>query len=144
VVIHNLHVEGVIVVPTEADPPSVIDADGVLTCSIPLEFLPMIGGRYPQIIEADGAVQHPQLAQRRPQKIVRQSAGSLPPEDPFRLFVCERSDHAFKLPHLTLNVKRYSLPFVRTKQTSRKMPEQLTRPVFRRILCRVTVINRQW
>lgn len=143
-VVHNLHVEDIVVLPVEADSPSVIDANRILVCSISFEFLQMIGGRHPQIIEAAGTVQHPQFAQRRPEKIRRHFTGSLSAEDLLSLFVLKRSDHKFNLPHLTLNVKGYSSTLIQKSQMNPKTSGQLTPTASQRILYRVTVINRQW
>jgi hypothetical protein len=66
VVVHDFNIECIILLPSETNPPSVIDAYRILAGSVSFELLKTVGGRYPQIFKADGTMQHAQFAQGRP------------------------------------------------------------------------------
>jgi len=54
-----------VILPDEADPPLVIDADGVLSLSAALESFELVARRYTKVIEPPGVIQKTQLPQRR-------------------------------------------------------------------------------
>lgn len=69
-VIYNFHIEGVVVTPTEADAPLVVDTYRVLSGPIALQLLQAIGWRHPQIIKTHRSMKHAELSQRRPLKLL--------------------------------------------------------------------------
>jgi hypothetical protein len=50
-VVNDLNIEGAAIFPTEADPPSLVDPDTVLTPPVPFQSFQMIAGRNPQVLE---------------------------------------------------------------------------------------------
>lgn len=64
VIIDDLDRMRSVVSPNETDAPLVIDPDGVLSGSIPLQRFQAIAWRYPQRQQADGCVKHQELATR--------------------------------------------------------------------------------
>ena len=61
VVIHDLHVLGITVRPSEADPPLVVDPDTVMPLPIPAQLFEAVTGRDPKILERFRAIQNHQL-----------------------------------------------------------------------------------
>jgi len=51
VAVTDLHIECASIFPTEADPPSVVDPDAVLTLPAPFQSFQVITGRNPQVME---------------------------------------------------------------------------------------------
>jgi hypothetical protein len=64
VVVDDFHVVGVTVDPSEADAPSIVDADAVPAFAQTLQGFEPIGRRNAQIIQHRGIRQHAQLAAR--------------------------------------------------------------------------------
>jgi hypothetical protein len=62
VVINNFNVYGIAASPHKTHEPLVIDADDVLSLALTLQSLKPVVGRYRQIIQPGGPVQHLQLA----------------------------------------------------------------------------------
>jgi hypothetical protein len=58
VIVRYLDTFGITVVPDEAHSPLVIDPDTVLILAIASECFEAVGGRYPQIIQSSGVVEH--------------------------------------------------------------------------------------
>jgi len=58
VIVRYLDTLGVAVVPDEANPPLIVDPDTVLTFAIAFQRFKTVGGRYPQIIQSSGIVEH--------------------------------------------------------------------------------------
>jgi|WetSurSiteA1Bulk_404760.scaffolds.fasta_scaffold285638_1 hypothetical protein len=67
-IVDNFDLEGIPVLPTEADPPAIIDAYAVLPRSIFFQRLKAIARRHGQIPQNTSAVQIKQLPPRRPLK----------------------------------------------------------------------------
>src|SRR3990172_1093266 len=64
VVIHYLYVFSACFRPAETDAPLIIDADAVLTGSVALQRLESVSRRYPQVLQAAGDLQLPELSTR--------------------------------------------------------------------------------
>jgi hypothetical protein len=74
-VVNDFDLERVPVFPTEADPPSLVDPDAVLTLPVPFQNFEMVAGRHHQVPE-----------NARPMKVQK-----LPPRGPFqRSIACPR------------------------------------------------------
>jgi hypothetical protein len=57
VIIDDVDVVGVAVQPAEADAPLVVDAEAVLTFTVPAEGLEAVSRRYTEIVQGVGGVQ---------------------------------------------------------------------------------------
>jgi len=64
VIVGYLHIVGVALPPLKANAPPVIDPNAVLSRSLSRHFLQVIRRWNPKVIERDGIIEHPQLAQR--------------------------------------------------------------------------------
>ena len=80
-IVGALHLERVAVLPDEAEPPLVVDADAELSRAISVQGLQAVTWRDPQILEAPRLVQLPELAPRGPLQVVRQAPNKQPPEN---------------------------------------------------------------
>jgi hypothetical protein len=58
VVVHDLDVGGSCVGPDEADPPLLVDPDAVLASPFSAECFQPVAGRYAEVIECFGGIQH--------------------------------------------------------------------------------------
>jgi hypothetical protein len=92
-IIHDLNLEGITIVPAEADAPLIIDANAPLTSAIADEPFEAVGRRNPQVFNGRGPVQHPQLA-----KCDRLNGLREPPrwpqlENPASFFAAKGADH---------------------------------------------------
>lgn len=92
-VVHDLHFKGVPLAPLEADPPLVVDSDAVLAGPVPFQRLQAIAGWHPQIEEALGVVQHPQLPSCRFLNLQGQLPHRLAMPDLFGPVALEGPDH---------------------------------------------------
>ena len=61
-VIRDLHIEGITLLPHETDSPLVVDADTVLSGSIPFQTLQPVPRWNAQIVQCVGVVQHTEFA----------------------------------------------------------------------------------
>jgi hypothetical protein len=94
VVVHDLDVVGVAASPSEADPPLVVDPDGVLTLPITAESFQPVPRRNPQIIQARRGVQHPELPQGHPLHVPTEASGRVSREQPLGVPITEALDHS--------------------------------------------------
>jgi hypothetical protein len=94
VIVDDLHVVGVAVSPAKADPPSIIDANAVLPCSISSQALQPVAGRYAKILEARGGVQDAELPKTHSLHVFPEPPDRLPVEQALRVTVAEALDHA--------------------------------------------------
>ncbi len=62
VVIDDLHVEGIALVPDKTDPPLVINANAVLTGTLPVKRFEAVGRRDAEVIQDSGIIEHTQFA----------------------------------------------------------------------------------
>ncbi len=61
-VIDDLYVEDIALVPDKTDPPLVINADAVLTDTLPVKRFEVVGRRDAEVIQASGIIEHTQFA----------------------------------------------------------------------------------
>jgi hypothetical protein len=94
VVVNDLNVEGISRAPAEADPPSLVHANAVLSGSATTELLKAVPGRYSQIIQALRRIQHEQLSTGELLDILAEPSGPSPIEQPLCVPIRETSDHA--------------------------------------------------
>ena len=80
--------------PDEANAPSVVDSDAVLTFAIALQLFETVAGRNAKLIEFLSRVQDEELAVRHALQITAEPANVLPIPDPLRIEVGERVDLA--------------------------------------------------
>jgi len=104
-IIHDFDVQGIPIVPLEANPPLVVDANTMLSAPIAAQSFQAIGRRHAQILQCLRTIQHPQLAQRNLLNIGRQPARPLAIEDFLRLGILEIANHMRSLYRLALNAK---------------------------------------
>jgi hypothetical protein len=62
-IIRDFHAVGIAVLPHEADPPLIVDADAILTFAITLQLLQSIPGWYPQVLQRFGSIEDEKLPQ---------------------------------------------------------------------------------
>jgi hypothetical protein len=82
-----------VVLPNEANPPLVVDADRVLADAIAFQCFEPIAGRHEQITNAFGVVEQTQLPQRFRLNIGGQSAAASTRPDRRSLRIVKADDH---------------------------------------------------
>ena len=65
-IVTDLHLAGISSSPTKAEPPLVVDPDGMLPGEITLQRLEAVAWRYPKVREVSRGIQLDQLAERDP------------------------------------------------------------------------------
>ncbi len=85
-IIGDLDLIGIAGVPTEADPPLVVDPDAPLAGAVPGKWLEPVAGRDAEEFEGRGAMQLFELSLGNALKIMRQLSGKLATEKLFGLF----------------------------------------------------------
>jgi hypothetical protein len=93
-IIDDLDVVRVTRAPNEADPPSLVDADAVLTSPITLELFQAICGRNPQVVQAGCSIEHPELPKGGALEVRSQPLDRLTAKQALRVRVLEALDHA--------------------------------------------------
>ena len=106
-VIDELDVVGIGILPTETDPPLIVDADTVLAAAITLEFLEPVPRRHPKVVERLGGVHGNELPQHHAPELRRVSPHWLTAEQAPRIPIAEALDHAQNITRRVSNVKRY-------------------------------------
>ena len=110
VVVDDLDILCVTFLPAKAHPPLIVDANTVLSCSIPGQLLEAIPGWHPEILDRFRGVEEHQLAQCNSPDIRRQLPDRFASEQPLRLAVPEAPDHSStSLTRADHNGKRYGL-----------------------------------
>jgi hypothetical protein len=114
-VVGNLDVEGVSILPAEADAVLVVDSDAVLPFSVALQGFELVAGNRGQIAQRGCAVQMEQLADRDLLDCVKLSRELLL-EDLFRCNVSKRTNHVLIVYRYGMNVKEEAtLPYFAAK-----------------------------
>ncbi len=93
-VIDDLHVEDIALIPDKKDPPLVINADAVLTDTLPVKRFEAVGRRDAEVIQGSGIIEHSQFAPSHLLDIPRYSPGALPLPDLLSFPSAEALDHA--------------------------------------------------
>jgi hypothetical protein len=93
VIVNDLHVIGISVLPDEADPILVVDADAVLTLAIAGELPEPVGRRTVKVVDGMRVAEHPQLAQSNRLDVAGQLPRELSIEDPLSFGYGRRPDH---------------------------------------------------
>ena len=105
-VIHDLHVVGVIVLPAETDPPLIVDPDAVLALPVACKRLEPVPGRDSEILQRHRCLQQVELPLRLSLNVRREFPGSLALEQLLGLPAPEGLDHGPILTQGVINVKR--------------------------------------
>jgi hypothetical protein len=95
-VVVERHVRGSAIGPTEDNPPLIVDADTVPSFSVPLQHLQPISGRYAQIFQDLGCIQHVELpvdSRSKPWRDPHRSPLATAVEKVRRNSISERNDH---------------------------------------------------
>jgi hypothetical protein len=79
-VISDLNLKRAPLLPQETEPPLVVNADTVLSCTAPFESFEAIGRRCPQIVEHLGGIEHRQIAQCTGRQVGEPSIASSVPK----------------------------------------------------------------
>jgi hypothetical protein len=106
-VVHNLHIVGVIVFPVETDPPLIIDADTVLALPVAGKRLKPVPGRDPEIRQRHRRIQQVEFPLCLSLNTRREFPGSFPSEQFLGIPAPEGFDHGRILTLCVINVKRY-------------------------------------
>jgi hypothetical protein len=96
VIVNDLNVIRVPIVPAEAEPPLVVDANAMLALAASFQGFETIAGRAVHVTQDFGAVQLAQLPLRNPFNGT-ETRHSFAPVKALRLFTAKRSDHMFKV-----------------------------------------------
>lgn len=115
-VVHDLDPLGAPVLPDEADPPPVVDPDGVLPGAVPAKGLEPVARRHPQVVEPAGGVEHDQLPVGPGVEVRREGSRALPAEQPLRVGAAEAADHSAMLTHGVHNARRYGADGLRLQR----------------------------
>jgi hypothetical protein len=92
-IIHDFNIEGVSVIPFEADPPPVIDPQTVLPLSFPVQGFKPISRWHSKVTQRLRTIEHSQFSESRPVDIPGKSPREQTPEYPLRFPAPERSNH---------------------------------------------------
>lgn len=76
-IVHDFNVERVTVVPTEADAPTFVDPDAVLTLPVTLQLLEPVARRDPQVVKPIHRIELPEPAKGRSENVGRELLGPL-------------------------------------------------------------------
>ena len=93
-VIHNLDVLSIACFPVKANAPLIVNANTVLSRTIPRQLLQPVGGRRSQILQSHRAIEHAEFAERHLLNVGWKSLRPFAVEDFLGFFGLERSDHA--------------------------------------------------
>jgi len=93
VIVGDLNIKGITVLPSEADPPLVVDPDAVLTFPIAGQLLETIPGWNSQVAQRISRVEHEELPQGRAVNTLREPSRALAIEDPLGLRVSKAPNH---------------------------------------------------
>lgn len=104
VVVGDFNFKGVPTVPTEAEPPLIVDADAVVTGAASLEDLQSVAGWDAQGVELGGGVEKVELGNGAMEKI-RGEMGPLALPELFRFFIAEAFDHGQNVLHFRTRSK---------------------------------------
>ena len=96
-VVDDFYVEGVTLLPTEADTPPVIDPNTVSATKVALQGLEAVGRGSSQILERLCTVEHSELPQRESLDVARKPTSGLSVENGQRLFRFEGPYHTGRL-----------------------------------------------
>src|SRR5688572_22415530 len=93
VIVDQLHIVGVTIDPSEADPPLVVHANTVLAGPFALQFLETVPRRSAEIIQPLGGVNRDEFAEHRSMEARREAPDRLATEQPLGVPIGEASDH---------------------------------------------------
>ena len=92
-VIGDFDIKSIAVLPAEADSPLIVDGDGVLTETIPLEGVQAVARRHFEVVDGSGQIDIFQSAHGSGKKIRRQTFRVPGRVEELGLLVGERFDH---------------------------------------------------
>jgi hypothetical protein len=94
VIIDNLDLERIAVPPPEADSPLVVDANTVLACSAPAQFLQPIARRHTKIVKRLSGIECDELSEHHALKLRGEPSHACPREQSLGIAVGEGRDHS--------------------------------------------------
>jgi hypothetical protein len=106
-VIHDLHVVGVIVSPVETDPPLIVNPDAMLALSVTRKRLESVPGRDFEIPQRHRRIQRVEYRLRLSLDFRWEFLGAFPPKYLFGLPALEGLDPGRILTQGVINLKRY-------------------------------------
>jgi hypothetical protein len=107
VIVHDLDILWPAIGPNEADAPLVVDANAVLSRTIPFQLLQPIARGRRQVTQSFGIVQLPQLALRNPLQVRPDPSSKATVEQRPRVPIGKRTDHPAPIcTQRVMNVKR--------------------------------------
>lgn len=92
-IVDDLDVKGIAVLPTETDPPLVINTDAVLSGAIALELVEPIARWHAEVINRLGGVHGDEFAQHGAVYLGRESPNRFAAEQSFSISIGEALDH---------------------------------------------------
>jgi hypothetical protein len=98
VVVSDGYIPFAAIIPSEDDPPLLVDPDAPETFQPPVQSFQSVSGWYRQVLDGSRLVQHPQLSPCSMLDITWEFTGALPFVDTFRLGVAKTFDHMGDLP----------------------------------------------
>ncbi len=107
VVVRDLDIVGITSLPSEADPPLIVDSDAALSGPVTREALKAVPGRNPKVLYRLCGIQEQQLAMSPPLHVRRKSPRPLAFEDLLGFPVTEAPNHPLYITQSVINVKRY-------------------------------------
>lgn len=96
-IVYDIHIIGIALFPTEADAPTIIDPDAVVSLPISFQSLQAVRRRDTQVLQRLGSIEHSQLPQRNTMDVRPESTHRLAIEESLGLSRSKRSDHDFIL-----------------------------------------------
>ena len=106
-VIDDLDVVRIGILPSEADPPLIVDADAVPADAIAFQFLKAVPRRHAEVVERLGGIDGDQLPQHDPPELRWIPPHRLAAEQARGILIAKALDHASNRTWRVSNVKRY-------------------------------------
>jgi len=93
VVVNDLNVPRIATLPSETDPPLVVDPNAVLARAVTVQPFQAVARRYTEVVQLHRSIQHPELSQCHLAHPRSESASRAPVEETFCVPVAEALDH---------------------------------------------------
>ena len=100
-IVDDLNGVGVAVIPSETDPPLIVDSNTVLPCAISAQLLEPVTWGQPQILEPQRGVHVAELPEHHAPEVGWKASDGLAVPEPFGVTISEAPNH---MPIITLRV----------------------------------------